>query len=128
MPPASGGITDEGWSLLAGLGVELAALGAVLFTHGVHTGKDLLGAQDVGGHDGVVGDRVRRGLDALRDLAGDGVRDNLLLGASPPNALRMFCEMAIEQNFGPHIEQKCAILAGSAGRVSSWKAMAVSGS
>lgn len=45
-PPLAGGggITDEGWSLLAGLGVELAALGAVLFTHGVHTGKDLLGA------------------------------------------------------------------------------------
>ena len=43
-PPLAGGITDEGWSLLACLGVELAALGAVLFTHGVHTGKDLLGA------------------------------------------------------------------------------------
>ena len=52
--------------------------------------------------------------------------------ASPPNALRMFCEILylqyFQQNFGPHIEQKCAILAGSAGSVSSWKAMAVSGS
>ena len=57
-PPLAGGITDEGWSLLAGLGVELAALGAVLFTLGVYTGLDLLGALDVGGHDGVVGDRV----------------------------------------------------------------------
>ena len=27
----------------------------------------------------------------------------------------------IEQNFGPHIEQKCAVLAGAAGSVSSWK-------
>ena len=40
----------------------------------------------------------------------------------------MFCEIAIEQNFGPHIEQKCAIFAGSAGNVSSWNAIAVSGS
>src|SRR5205085_8321439 len=36
--------------------------------------------------------------------------------------------MRIEQNFGPHIEQKCAVLAGSAGRVSSWYVRAVSGS
>jgi len=26
----------------------------------------------------------------------------------------------IEQNFGPHMEQKCATLAPSCGRVSSW--------
>ena len=45
-----------------------------------------------------------------------------------PNFLRMFWLMAMEQNFGPHIEQKCAIFAGSAGKVSSWNAMAVSGS
>ncbi|CKT20526.1 Uncharacterised protein [Mycobacterium tuberculosis] len=36
--------------------------------------------------------------------------------------------MRMEQNFGPHIEQKCAVLAGSAGRVSSWNSRAVSGS
>ena len=36
--------------------------------------------------------------------------------------------MRIEQNFGPHIEQKCAVLAGSAGSVSSWNSRAVSGS
>src|SRR4051794_3259433 len=34
----------------------------------------------------------------------------------------------IEQNFGPHIEQKCAVLAGEAGSVSSWYERAVSGS
>jgi hypothetical protein len=34
----------------------------------------------------------------------------------------------MEQNFGPHMEQKCAVLAGSAGSVSPWKASAVSGS
>ena len=34
----------------------------------------------------------------------------------------------IEQNCGPHIEQKCATLAPSAGSVSSWKARARSGS
>jgi hypothetical protein len=28
--------------------------------------------------------------------------------------------MAIEQNLGPHIEQKWAVLAGSAGSVASW--------
>ena len=36
--------------------------------------------------------------------------------------------MRMEQNFGPHMEQKCAVFAGSAGRVSSWYACAVSGS
>src|SRR6185312_722161 len=34
----------------------------------------------------------------------------------------------IEQNLGPHIEQKCAVLAPSAGRVWSWYCSAVSGS
>src|SRR2546423_898090 len=34
----------------------------------------------------------------------------------------------MEQNFGPHIEQKWAVLAPSAGRVSSWYDRAVSGS
>jgi hypothetical protein len=34
----------------------------------------------------------------------------------------------MEQNFGPHIEQKCAVFAGSAGSVSSWNDRAVSGS
>src|SRR3954471_3709531 len=34
----------------------------------------------------------------------------------------------IEQNLGPHIEQKCAVLAPSAGSVWSWNASAVSGS
>jgi len=28
--------------------------------------------------------------------------------------------MRIEQNLGPHIEQKCSVFAGSAGSVSSW--------
>ena len=36
--------------------------------------------------------------------------------------------MRIEQNLGPHIEQKCAVLAGAAGSVSSWYDRAVSGS
>ena len=35
--------------------------------------------------------------------------------------LRRSAVIRIEQNFGPHIEQKCAVLAGSAGSVSSWK-------
>jgi hypothetical protein len=34
----------------------------------------------------------------------------------------------IEQKGGPHIEQKCASFAPSAGRVSSWISRAVSGS
>src|SRR5699024_8184505 len=35
--------------------------------------------------------------------------------------LRTSWEIFMEQNFGPHMEQKWAVLAGSAGRVSSWK-------
>jgi tetratricopeptide (TPR) repeat protein len=38
------------------------------------------------------------------------------------------CVIFIEQNFGPHMEQKCAIFAPSAGSVSSWYASAVTGS
>jgi len=34
----------------------------------------------------------------------------------------------MEQNFGPHIEQKCAVSDASAGSVSSWNASAVCGS
>ena len=34
----------------------------------------------------------------------------------------------IEQNFGPHIEQKCAVLCASFGKVSSCMLRAVSGS
>src|SRR5206468_4036013 len=34
----------------------------------------------------------------------------------------------MEQNFGPHMEQKWAVFAGSAGSVSSWYDRAVSGS
>jgi len=33
--------------------------------------------------------------------------------------------MRMEQNFGPHIEQKCATLWPSFGSVASWKAQAV---
>ena len=40
----------------------------------------------------------------------------------------MSWEMRMEQNLGPHIEQKWAVLAGSAGRVSSWYSCAVTGS
>jgi hypothetical protein len=36
--------------------------------------------------------------------------------------------MRMEQNFGPHIEQKCAVLCASLGRVSSWNFSAVAGS
>src|SRR6266446_829557 len=36
--------------------------------------------------------------------------------------------ICIEQNLGPHIEQKCASLAPSAGKVWSWNFSAVSGS
>ena len=49
----------------------------------------------------------------------------------PANAAasaRRSCVIFIEQNFGPHIEQKCASLALSLGRVSSWNFRAVSGS
>src|SRR5207253_417053 len=41
---------------------------------------------------------------------------------------RTSCEMRMEQNFGPHMEQKCATLWPSFGSVASWKAQAVSGS
>jgi hypothetical protein len=42
-----------------------------------------------------------------------------MLSLVPRAASRTSCEIFIEQNFGPHMEQKCAILAPSAGRVSS---------
>ena len=35
-------------------------------------------------------------------------------------SLRRSCVICIEQNFGPHIEQKCATLWASFGSVSSW--------
>jgi hypothetical protein len=35
--------------------------------------------------------------------------------------------ISIEQNFGPHIEQKCASLCASFGKVSSWNSRAISG-
>jgi hypothetical protein len=41
---------------------------------------------------------------------------------------RSLCVISIEQNRGPHIEQKCAFLAPSAGSVASWYRCAVSGS
>ena len=34
----------------------------------------------------------------------------------------------MEQNFGPHMEQKWAVLAGSCGSVASWNRRAVTGS
>jgi hypothetical protein len=34
----------------------------------------------------------------------------------------------MEQNLGPHMEQKWAVLAGSWGRVASWNSLAVTGS
>ncbi len=34
----------------------------------------------------------------------------------------------MEQNLGPHMEQKWAVLAGSCGRVASWNSRAVTGS
>ena len=40
----------------------------------------------------------------------------------------MWLLTCIEQNFGPHIEQKCALFCGSLGRVASWYRRAVSGS
>ena len=40
---------------------------------------------------------------------------------------QVLCDLH-EQNFGPHIEQKCADLVASFGSVSSWKSRAVSGS
>src|SRR5207344_2649138 len=41
---------------------------------------------------------------------------------------RTCCVSSMLQNFGPHIEQKCATFAPSAGSVSSWYARAVTGS
>ena len=43
----------------------------------------------------------------------------VVAGFSRANS-RTSCEIFIEQNFGPHIEQKCATLAFSFGSVSSW--------
>src|SRR5438874_857115 len=42
--------------------------------------------------------------------------------------LRTSSVMRIEQKCGPHMEQKCAVLAPSCGRVSSWNSRAVTGS
>lgn len=47
---------------------------------------------------------------------------------SGANCSVMLLLIFIEQNLGPHIEQKCAVFAGSAYRVSSWNSRAVSGS
>ena len=41
---------------------------------------------------------------------------------------RMGQRTCMEQNFGPHMEQKCAVLAGSCGSVASWNRRAVTGS
>ena len=57
------------------------------------------------------------GFDRLLDI------DPLLAAKS-----RICCVISMLQNFGPHIEQKCATLAPSAGSVWSWKARAVTGS
>ena len=40
--------------LLLGGGVELAALGGVLFAHRIHAGEDFFGAEHVGGHHAVI--------------------------------------------------------------------------
>ena len=66
----------------------------------------------------------------LLHAGSDGLRvgDELLLCFGITEFFADVWLMAMEQNFGPHIEQKCAIFAGSAGKVSSWNAMAVSGS
>src|SRR5437899_139161 len=59
----------------------------------------------------IGGNGADRGTAAVAATAGEA-----------PGGIRM------EQNFGPHIEQKWAVLAPSAGRVSSWYDRAVSGS
>ena len=41
---------------------------------------------------------------------------------------RSCCVISMLQNFGPHMEQKCATFAPSAGSVASWNLRAVSGS
>ena len=66
----------------------------------------------------VLGDEAQRkkSLEGLRSAA------SFALNSS---TARLMC---IEQNFGPHIEQKCATLAPSAGIVSSWYARAGTGS
>src|ERR1035441_7366843 len=50
--------------------------------------------------------------------------------AAAPSAVNVSTleEMFMEQNFGPHMEQKCASLKPSSGRVSSCMLRAVSGS
>ena len=42
--------------------------------------------------------------------------------------LRTSAVIFMEQKVGPHIEQKCAVFAPSAGRVSSWNSIARAGS
>src|SRR6476646_9708666 len=56
-----------------------------------------------------------------------GLSDGGIGGFRRANS-RTSCVIFIEQNLGPHIEQKCAVLAPSAGSVWSWNASAVSGS
>src|ERR1700686_2267837 len=48
--------------------------------------------------------------------------------APSPYFARISSVIFIEQNFGPHMEQKWAVLAPSCGRVSSWNSRARSGS
>src|SRR5258706_14493354 len=47
-----------------------------------------------------------------------------MLSLLPRAASRTSCEIFIEQNFGPHMEQKCATFAPSAGKGSSLEGFA----
>src|ERR1700756_1434730 len=67
----------------------------------------------------------------VQDHLGVGTYSSLPASLNSPDfaaiAARTSSVIFIEQNFGPHIEQKWATLAPSAGRVSSWAQGAVIG-
>ena len=73
----------------------------------------------------------RKGMKYLTDEMEECTEDYVSFIMEKLSVIRETCPDAvifIEQNFGPHIEQKCADFAESFGRVSSWYSRARSGS
>src|SRR5262249_49247094 len=93
------------------------------------TGRRLHGRKLVGQRGGgAEGRRRPPQLPCLTYNSPPFSRNSAAFSAIPCAISRRSWVIRIEQNLGPHIAQKCASLAPSAGRVSSWKLRAVSGS
>ena len=82
--------------------------------------------------DVIIGSSTTPASLAMIDAVAEAKTPMITLGASaaiiePQDAKKKWV-IFIEQNLGPHMLQKCAVLLLSFGRVSSWKSRAVSGS